>query len=267
MIPKRIFFYWGNNKMSWMRFKTLESFRRLNPDWDMTLYTSNPRIQHKVWTTNNYQDFFCYNGKDYRKGIDALNINVVHYECYENLTASHTSNFLKWEKLATEGGIYSDMDILYFKPIDEFYDKIKNYDTAICQTEYLSIGLLASSGSNKFYQDIYDNILRPFDFIHYQMAGVDAIYRYYKCPQPDVLKQAASKYPELRFYNIPMNTVYPYDSKHIVKAFTAPGEAKNLPKETIGYHWYAAHKKAQDFNNILTADNYKKYNTLFSKLI
>jgi len=266
-VPKRIFFYWGNNKMSWMRYMTLASFRKHNPDWDMTLYTSSPRINYKIWKTKNYQDFFCYEGKDYRRLLIDLNINMVPFECDENLTPSHTSNFLKWHVLATEGGIYSDMDILYFKPMDDFYNKIKDYDTAICQTDYLSIGLLASSGKNDFYQDIINNIPKPYDYLHYQMAGVIAVYSLYKCQQKDVLKEAAKKYPELRFYNIPMNTVYPYDSKHIVKAFTDPGNVGDLPKETIGYHWYAAHKKAQEFNNILTPDNYKKYNTLFSKIL
>lgn len=267
VIPKRIFFYWGNNKMSWMRYMTLKSFRRLNPDWEMILYTSSSKINYKIWKTKNYQDFFCYEGVDYRLKLGDLNISIVPFECNDNLTPSHTSNFLKWQELATKGGIYSDMDILYFKPIDEFYDKIKDYDTAICQTDYLSIGLLASSGNNKFYQDIYNNAFKSFNKNYYQSAGIETIYNLYECSLSNVLNRAKLKYPELKFYNIPMDIVYPYDSKNIVQAFSTPCEASELPDETIGYHWYAGHRKSQDYNNILTEDNYTKYNTLFSKIL
>ena len=37
MIPRRISFFW-HGRMSWMRFLTLQTFRRHNPDWEIHLY-------------------------------------------------------------------------------------------------------------------------------------------------------------------------------------------------------------------------------------
>ena len=68
----------------------------------------------------------------------------------------------------------------------------------------------------------------------------------------------------MRFYNIPMNLIYPFDSKRIAEAFEFNGEV-DLP-DSIGYHWYAGHRISQKFNNILTEKNFGKYNTLFSKI-
>ena len=46
-IPKRIFFYWGGSDMSWMRYMTLYSFRKMNPDWEVILYVSDNNQKEK----------------------------------------------------------------------------------------------------------------------------------------------------------------------------------------------------------------------------
>lgn len=264
-MPKKIYFYWGNNTMSWMRYMTLYSFRICNPDWKMIMYVSSPKIKHKVWKMKNYQDFFCYNGNNYMPKIKELDVEICSFQHNTDMTPSHASNFLKWDILSRKGGIYSDMDILWFRPIDKFYDRMKNYDTAICQTDILSIGLLASSGNNKFFKDILERACIIFDKTRYQVAGIEAIYSLYDCPKNDVLKIAAARYPQLRFYNIPYSLIYPYGSKNVEEVFS--GRINGLPKDTIGYHWYAAHRISQEFNNILTEKTFKNYKTLFSKIV
>jgi len=264
-INKTIYFFWGNDKMSWMRYMTLKSFRQMNPAWEMVLYRTEQRHKGKIWETNNYQDFFCYNGEDYFNKIQALDIEIRKYK-NSDMTPSHASNFFKWETLANESGVYADMDILWFKPIDKFYKVIKDCDTAICQTDYVSIGLLSSSGNNNFYRELYQNAFKCFNKDYYQTAGVENIYNYFDCVDrhQDVLKQAKIKYPRMKFYNIPMNLIYPFDSKYINRAFC--NDVGDIPEETIGYHWYAGKKTSQEFNNILTQDNFMNYNTLFSKI-
>jgi len=267
-VSKKIYFFWGNNKMSWMRYMTLYSFRKFNPSWSIFLYVAKQQHNKKLWKTNNYQDFFCYTGKDYLKAVQSLNIEIVQYRD-SNKTPSHASNFFKWEILATKGGVYADMDILWFKPIDEFYEDIKSYDTAICQTQYVSIGLLASSGRNNFFGDLYKNAFTCFHEEYYQTAGVENIYNFYNCTHQhqEVLNKAKVEYPNLSFYNIPMDIIYPFNNERISEAFHNPCDINELPEKTIGYHWYAGHKTSQEFNNILTEDNFKDHNTLFSKIL
>ena len=262
MINKRIYFFWGNPVMSWMRYMTLYSFRRMNPDWDMTIYLSEHKQNGKTWRMRNLQDFFFYDGANYINRINDLGLRIKTINKYQDMTPSHASNFFKWDLLANGGGIYADMDILWVKPIDDFYNRIKGYDVAICQTNFLSIGLLGSSG-NKFFKDIYENTFKNYDKERYQSAGVENIYDLYNCDKENVLDEARKKYPYLWYFNIPMETVYPFNSKQVDEVFSRPVP---MPEKSIGYHWYAGHPTTQKFNNLMNEKNYKKYNTLFSKL-
>ena len=305
MIPKKIYFYWGNEQMSWMRYMTLKSFRMFNPSWDMTLYTSHCPKDIKTWVTPENQDFFCFKGENYMGLINDLNVNIVPWEIANNgitavastpnISASHRSNFFKWAKLATDGGIYSDLDIIYFKPLDEFYNKInaEEYNTAICQTNYLSIGFLASSGNNPFFRDLFINGLDRYNTGEYQSAGVSNIYDFYNktekkdeaiamirekypqlnkyeisisCPTSKVLDVAQDRYPQLKFYNIPFPFIYPLDSTQVEHAFNSSFSVNEAPTETVGYHWYAGHPISQNFNNLLTDKNYKDIYCVFTDI-
>jgi len=251
-----------------------------NPTWEMNLYMSQCPIKDKPWLSYNYQDFFYFNGIDYMPEIQKLDINILSWDLSDNelvkldnnppLSASHKSNYFKWYKLATDGGIYSDLDILYFKPIDKFYDTINNdgYDTAIGQLNYLSIGFLASAGNNDFYKDIFLNTFNSFNQGDYQSAGVMNIYNLYvDCPYDNVFNVAQAKYPHLKFYNIPMDLVYPFDSTRIDEAFNSDMKITDLPDISIGYHWYAGSLTAQDFNNLINEQNYKSINSLFTNIV
>lgn len=277
-IPKKIFFFWGNDKMSWMRYMTLYSFRKFNPDWEIILYYSdNLSIKHKTWETKNVQDFHLYNGDNYLDKIKKLDIKTIKWNLCDNkiinsnlnMGASHLSNFLKWSKLYEDGGIYSDLDIIYFKSINGFYNKLINgdYDTAICQKDFLSIGLLASTKTNAFFKDIFINGINNFNIKQYQSAGAINIYNLYQnVNQKDVLNEAKKRYPNLKFYNIPMNLIYYLDSEKIEYAMSNSINIDMFPKESIGYHWYAGHPLSQKYNSLLNHKNYKNHNTTFSKI-
>ena len=291
--------------MSWMRYITLKSFRQFNPSWEMTLYTSHCLKDIKTWVTPENQDFFCFKGDDYIGLINELNIKIVPWDMSDNgvtavaetpnISASHRSNFFKWAKLATNGGIYSDLDIIYFKPMDDFYNTLVEgeYDTAICQTEYLSIGLLASAGNNPFFKDLFLNALDRYSAGEYQSAGVSNIYNFYnkpkegeeaiamirekypqlsqheiliRCDPSKVLDVAQKKYPSLKFYNIPMNLVYPMDSTQVEHAFNTGFNIDTALPNNIGYHWYAGHPISQNFNNLLTHKNYKDIYSVFTDI-
>ena len=76
MIPKRIFFYWSGHNLSWMRYMTLFSFRKLNPDWDIILYLSDNTNTTKTWKGVEEQDFSNYKGHNYFNKLEELNIKT-----------------------------------------------------------------------------------------------------------------------------------------------------------------------------------------------
>lgn len=272
MIPKRIFFFWGNERMSWMRYMTIESFSRLNPDWQIYVYTI-PQIQNrKFWDTWEDQDFHSYTGEDYIDRLTWLeNVQIIRWqmpiECsqlfyIQKVGPSQMSNLFKWYMLGTEGGIYADMDILFIKSFDWFFEQIQNHEIAISFKDWFSIGVLASAGNNRFFSDVYHTSLRTLSTSHYQSAGVKALYELAQRRDTEVFNVLKSRYSGI--FNIPFHWFYPYIPNDTTVAFSK--ESKINP-ETIGYHWYAGHPVAQQWNNILNEKNYKEIDVLFTKYL
>jgi hypothetical protein len=279
MIPKKIFFYWGNETMSWMRYMTLYSFRLMNPDWKIIVYHSKCGLDKKTWGSKEQQDFHNFASENYIDRLTQLHIEFKHWDLADNkiiktnnittMGASHKSDFFKWCILHDEGGIYSDFDIIYFRSLDKYYELLNrhNYDVAICQTNYLSVGFLAATQYNEFYKDIFKNALNRYTPKQYQSAGVQAVYDLYNTSGPKgVLNTAIRKYPNLKFYNNPFALVYPYDSENVAYAFNTDIKIASLSQVVIGYHWYAGHPVSQKYNNLLNENNYVLYNNLFCNI-
>lgn len=280
MIPKRIFFYWENNKMSWMRYMTLYSFRKMNPDWQMDLYYDDAPISTApaFIEAGRKQDYCNFNGIDYSSRIKDLNINLIKWNTeevdinkFKDITPSGKSNVFKWHQLYKYGGVYADMDILFFKSIDELYNQWNNDNigVVICQTKYLSIGLMASTPNNDFFKDIFYNTFKFEYHTQYQTYGVVNVYDLYSgISKSEVLSVAKEKYPHLKMYNLPMEVVYHFNHRDVGKCFDNNNtiEISEFPENAIGYHWYAGGSVCQKHNNLLNHENYMNYNSLFCKL-
>jgi len=276
-INKEMSFFWGNSPMSWMRYLTLFSFRKYNPDWVIKLYTnSNKSISSKSWADPPTQDFFNYTGKDYSEIVKNLNVDIVEWEfpssdaVLENkMGPSHKSNFFKWDLLGNKNGLYSDMDILFIKPMDTFYNKIKKYDTVLCfcdEVNYFSIGLMGSAGNNQFFKDIYINGLGDFSPVAYQSAGVLNMYKLlvkkgYVNTETywDFIKK---HYSNLNFYKMSMDNFYYWKFNQMGCVFEQT--LKVAPDETFGIHWYAGDAISQKYNKLLNEENFSQYENTFT---
>jgi len=260
MIPKRIFFYWGNKEMSWLRYMTLYSFRKFNPDWEIELYVSDVKVLKKIWKQNVVQDFHSYRGKDWMPEVEKLGVKIK--DCpviFDKCTPVHNSDAFRWKELATNGGFYSDMDILYIKPIEEYYQKIKGFQTGIsyhtgkCSRRYanfdgyFSIGFMFSAGNNRFFGDILDSVMVSKNLTDYQSAGVNSLYNMLGNTR------GIDKYRE-GMHIIPMKVVYPYRSRQQKYFFQVVNNHQIHGDLTIGIHWYAGHRMAQSFNNYISPE-------------
>lgn len=259
---KNAYFFWGNERMSWMRYMTIKSFVKLNPDWKVKLYSTKEYRDNKPWGTYEKQDFFTYSGPDYS---DRLSVDIIEWDMPKELQARKISppqlcDFFKWWVLSKNSGIYFDMDILFFKPIEDFYNEIRNYKTAICHNGWISIGVLASSGDNKFFKDLYSHTLKTFNPSHYQSAGVMAIYSKFNCREEDAFKRLSESYEGV--CNFPYRYFYPYSCNEVEKIYAPGGEVG----EACGLHWFGGHPLSQKYNSLLTEDTYRDYDTLFTRL-
>ena len=268
-MDKTISFFWGNERMSWLRYMTLASFRRLNPDWQMRLFVCKQQRDDKHWVDLNQQDFFTYTGPDYTPRLQNLdNFEIIPWEIeFDHLKdagPSHKSNWFKWQFLANQSGIYADMDILFVRPIDTWFEEIKDKDIAICyhksdRFEHFSIGLMASSGIGDFFNRVYAESLAGYVPTMYQGAGVIAIYNLLGL-SPDTgghWKKLISLYPHLKLVNFDQAYVYPWNYRQI--SDLTERIHKSLPAKTIGIHWFAGNALSQKINNELTPQTVTKY--------
>lgn len=273
MINKHINFFWGNETMSWMRYMTLYSFRVLNPEWKISLYVADcGKSIDKPWRTHEQQDFFNYRGENYFERLKDLDIDVI--ECVfedswiNDIPANHKCDIFRWGYLSTNSGFHADIDILFVKPIDDFYESVADCDTVICHNgSYFSLGFMGSSGENRFFNDLYNRAVESFDIKAYQCVGPDNICGHMKQlgtlrNAKDCWKTIEQKYSELKFYNHKMSLIYPWNSTKVHSIFEKTH--RNLPENCIGIHWYAGHPISQKCNNHYNADNYNQYPSTFT---
>lgn len=182
MIPKNIYFYWGNESMSFLRYMTLYSFRYHNPDWNITLIRNNKSTKENMkWDTLEIQDKMNYEGMNYSDRVKDLNVNIIdldysHYvqNIDPNMSDVHISDFTGWYMLWKKGGIISDMDVFYTKPLnidltaDICLSIFPNYE------DYVPVTFMASSG-NRFFEDCFNSAKENYEPTEYQSAGTKNI--------------------------------------------------------------------------------------------
>ena len=226
-IPRRLFLYWGRNKpLSFLRYMTVLSFSKLNPDWDILIYYPSNISYIETWKTREQKEN-KYNGKDFFTELDNIN-NVITIESKftPKISEIFKSDIFRVHALATYGGVWSDFDILYTKPITRLHiNSIENklVDAVICQHKYSFAGFLMSKAYSYTYCKLAVNVL-----------GAEATYYtsildnyYYDVFSNPLIEDVV--------VNLDMESVYPISWEK------PEGLLDNILQEehTIGIHWYA----------------------------
>jgi len=257
-IPKVCHFYWSNTLLSYLRFLTLKTFSIQNPNWILKFYY--PKVKYtgeKLWNRNYPSDLV---GKDYTQDIKNIpNAQMIEVDFekmgIDNIPEVYKSDLLRLHLLSTEGGLWSDMDILYFKPMDLAWfnnSQYQNTDTIISYhptRRHYSIGFLGSSVNNSFYAHLYNvgkqKITNKGD---YQWLGIMLWHSCFQTPK-DIL----NTYPNLNIIDIQMDLCYSIDSTQIPLIYEQDVPLTN-PK-TIAFHWYAGHPKGPIAENTIIEGN------------
>lgn len=238
-IPKIAHFYWGGDKLPLLRLLTILSFKKFNPDWEIRLYSPLNLVKDNTWKTNEQK--FKFTGKDYFDCLknlpDILRIKLDFKKIGFNNDASevHKSDYLRWKLLSTVGGLWSDMDIIYFKSMNDLVFNTKdnsNKNAFICTNDkYHSIGFLLAGKDNLFYKHIFKSCLKFFDKNQYQSLG-NAVFALLGLNK---FKDISESGFSCGVGNIPMECVYPIDSFHIDDIYNS-SESKFIKNNSIGLH-------------------------------
>ena len=123
-VPKILHVYWGGNPLNYLRFMTVKTFMKNNPDWEIRFYYPLQPNSNVTWGTGENKVFREH--KDYlpelmNLPITKIPVDFTKYGFDNNMPEVHKSDFIRLEQLSTVGGIWSDMDILYFNSMESLY--------------------------------------------------------------------------------------------------------------------------------------------------
>lgn len=270
-IPKIAHFYWGEEKLPYLRYLTIESFINNNPDWEVRFYIPKFRQTIKSWNTHEHK-YDISKARNYysdlkRLPIKMLEIDFRDYGLDNNLSEVHKSDYLRWYLLSIVGGMWADMDIIFTKSmnyIDLNRASNKEMNTLICYHSPWkhSIGFLLSSPNNSYYKEIWEKAKQfKYDSKNYQTVGSLLLNATMKSPD-----DIESRYADVKIGNISMETVYAYNS-FMIKSIYNSQDLSYFKENTIGLHWYAGHPNAEYCINNITENTYKKTDNVLTKTI
>ena len=272
-IPKVIHLYWDGSAMPFLCFLTVFTFRKLNPEWIIKIYSPLVRSDVKPWDTDENKIKYC--GKDYFEFLHTIpNCEFLKFD-FEKIGVSNNigevqkSDFLRWYVLSTEGGVWSDFDIIYFRGIDEIdltnQEVSKGHtdiDFSVCYDHKseccfkYSIGLLFAKKDCRFYGKILQAAINTFKENDYQGAGSQIFNKNF--PELDQIYQSEI---ESNVWNMSMDIVYSYNHSNIRYLYETV-YLGCFTQNSIGVHFYYGSVVTRYYMEILEKNQYNMRNTL-----
>lgn len=270
-IPKIAHFYWGNEKLPYLRYMTISSFHKYNSDWEIRFYYPKTKQTKVTWTTKE-QKYDINIKQDYYSALKTLPITFIEMDfsllgLRNDYPEVHKSDFLRWYLLSTIGGLWSDMDVIYFDSmnninINKLYNK--DGDTVVCcrQPKDFSIGFMLSSPNNEFYRTIWEKSLTGvYCKSQYQSIGVILLNGLMKD-----IPYAINLFPKLKILALDFKTIYSYNASMIHTIYNTTN-LEYITEEAIALHWYAGHPSAELLINEVTHQNYEKFKNVVCKVV
>ncbi len=260
-IPKRAYFYWSDpNHLPWIRYLTLASFRKFNPDWCLFLYVPDLNVK-QIGVPNpipaeRLREQPNFMGQVADLGVEVVKEDFSLFPAVRPCCDVIRSDYLRIYLLATSGGLWSDMDILYLNPLSQL--KLpREVDAVLCfQNGFHSIGFLMA-GKNEVFPTLLSKAPKYLNANAYQGLGS----RMYNSVLRDPA-HTARMFPGLTIHNLNMDKLYSIDSNNVESLYGT----RKIPKSIFGLHWYAGspvHRSQPCF----TPDTYSQRNCLFSQAI
>lgn len=255
-IPKIMHCYWGKNaSLSYLRYLTVLTFSRLNPDWRIFVYYPEKPIKDTPWDSPEHD--IRYKGECYfydLGDIDNVSLRMVKFE-NDIPSEVQRSDYLRWQLLCESGGLWSDMDILYLKPMTDL-DLPNDIDSVVCSNEgkkgfYYIIGFLLSTKDSGFFKAIHDKT-------NELLEKGDCDWRDYQFFGNRLVKRVHKKIPDTTF-SLPTQVIYPAlsSNNNIVAGETI------IFSNTIGVHWYAGLKNSVINFERAISPNSQRFNRSF----
>ena len=254
-IPKICHFLWTKGAaLSWLQLLSIISFRRYNPDWEIVLYLTK-QTPGELGVNTYVPD---YTGNDYFKLIEKLDyvkikeIDLVAEGIGLDKHGILASDILRVRLLHELGGVYSDFDTLWLKPMSEFKNihcigNPGNFETTACFYEFTkghhNNSNIISESHGAYLQSIIEeqnNIKPPYN--DYQVFNSSLLNRKY----PDY-NSITIAYP--RVLAIDYKTLYPYSTFEMERLFVYEDLTPIEDRGVIGIHWFNGNRLSKLYVN------------------
>ena len=191
------------------------------------------------WSTREHEDRFI-TPFDYFPELSRFHVEVVPMDDWltdhnlEGLHFIHQSDIIRIYQLWKEGGVWSDMDILYVKNMEVEFTGSK--DILFFKPYYFPVGMLVAQPHSVLFQRVFEHQLSLFHIqTQYQIYGVNCLTRFLSENQP-LLANA-----EVR----PAEVYLPADWRQLDGLFHSC--ILPLPAITVGVHWFNGSQPAQRY--------------------
>ena len=246
-IPKIAHYFWDNRPLSFLRWASINSFSVLNPDWELKLHVSSDSANPNWSWPNNKQK----PSGDYRGWLDRIkNLKIIEEVQFPGLHGVFQSDILRNQYLVEDGGLWSDVDILYYKPITEMVcnqEEFADMDCALCvpTAQWFPIAFMAAAPGCAFFKTVHTHQLAIYKASkgrgNYQKFG-SKVYR-------NALSIGDYSYIDLAAAEV-------YQTPWTRHGSIFEGEI-DLEKG-VGTHWYGGSPSSAKFEPLITHENWRK---------
>lgn len=122
MIPKTLWTYWyGETGPSWLRLQTFATFRRHHPDWAATLLHERPDGCVAINPQGERNPLrSCDNGREFQSPAEREDLaSFWPLNAPAALPPDARCDLVRWCLLASLGGAFADLDVLFLRPLPE----------------------------------------------------------------------------------------------------------------------------------------------------
>lgn len=118
METKICHFIWDKSPLAFLNAVSVWSFKKYHPEWKIWIWIINQRFERK-WSSKEHD--ILYDGPCYMdnlsKEVDRI-IPLDPTDIHPSIKNTvHLSDLFRYQALLKHGGLYSDFDILYLKPL------------------------------------------------------------------------------------------------------------------------------------------------------
>lgn len=248
-IPKIFYAYWNGARLSFLHYLTILSFHKYNPEWKIIVYISTRKYDN-INTSINPQ-YLTYKGRDFLpelKKLDYIEIFNIDYS-HKYAHSIPFSDIWRREILYENGGVYSDIDTLWLRPMSEFVNidcigNASDFEAMVCMYElthgFHNVSELISEKESPFMDYLIrcaKNIPPPYSD---QSFGTELLNREFP-----TLESVVNKYP--RILAVPYVTFYPYSTFDLGRLFIRHDLTPLENKNVMAIHWFNGNKISYNY--------------------